>query len=539
MPSLRCSRPFVAVAAAAVSAFAAVLLASPSAGAFCRTVTATPPAGYDPATLGCFDSQGGPGVYDVYWANLCVGYSVNNAGSAVRGISYDQAKTVADAAFAEWAAVTCPSGGHPSVTAQDQGGVDCAKVEYNMSEPNQHVIMFDDANWPYSDSSNTLGLTTVTYDTTDGEIYDADMELNSAQYQLVAAPPVPTGAYDLMTVITHEAGHFLGLAHSADGTAVMYAHYHSDASVPTQDDVDGICTIYPPGGTRTTNAGSLAGCSCDPTPRHGFSTQCGSSLAPAVNPDQNAGICDPGSGGMPLDRTGNKCSVTQAPSSTTRTYGPFGLVALALAAPWMRRWRQRARRGRAQGTLVAFLALVSAGTAGTIGLVSREASASVSVAAVFEDMLRQSTAVAAVTPVERQVVWEDGRIVTYTRVRVDSSIAGELPQDVWVRTLGGAIGKIGQIVEGEPSFVVGQPSLVFLRARSSGRGFEVTARAQGQFAIVTGADKVTRLMSARDVGAILPAAAGASRVARQVLEGRELQDASREIAATWARVRSK
>jgi hypothetical protein len=92
-------------------------------------------------------------------------------------------------------------------------------------------------------------------------------------------------------------------------------------------------------------------------------------------------------------------------------------------------------------------------------------------------------------------------------------------------------------VEGEPSFVVGQPSLVFLRARA--RGFEVTARAQGQFAIVTGADKVARLATARDVGAILPAAAGASRVARQVLDGRELQEASREIAATWTRVHTK
>jgi hypothetical protein len=212
-------------------------------------------------------------------------------------------------------------------------------------------------------------------------------------------------------------------------------------------------------------------------------------------------------------------------------------VALALAAPWLRRWRQRARRARGQGAAVALLALVSAGSAGAIGLVSREASASVSVAAVFDDLVRQSTAIAAVTPVERQVQWEDGRIVTYTRVRVDSAIAGELPQDVWVRTLGGEIGRVGQIVEGEPSFSVGQPSLVFLRARA--RGFEVTARAQGQFAIVAGADKVLRLASAKDVGAILPAVASASRVAREVLEGRELLDASREIAATWARVRTK
>jgi MYXO-CTERM domain-containing protein len=517
---------------AALAAFAAVVLASPTAVAFCRTVTATPPPGYDPASLGCYN----PDAYDVYWANLCVGYSLNSTASPLRGITLQQATAVADSAFAEWSAITCPAGGNPSIKAQDMGPVDCGAVEYNKFEPNQHVIVFRDSNWPYSDSSNTLGLTTVTYDTNDGEIYDADMELNSEQYNLVTTAPAPQGAYDLMTVITHEAGHFLGLAHSADVTAVMYAHYHTGASVPTADDVAGLCSIYPPDGTRVTNAGPITGCACDATPRHGFSSVCGSTLT-TTNPTQNDGICDSGGGSSSGGGSHSRCSLSPASTSTSGTYGPLGLVALALLAPWVRRWRQRARRARAQGAMVAVLALVSAGSAGAIGLVSREASASVSVAAVFEELVRQSTAVAAVTPVERQVQWEDGRIVAYTRVRVDSAISGELPQDVWVRTLGGEIGKVGQIVEGEPSFVVGQPSLVFLRARA--RGFEVTARAQGQFAIVAGADKVSRLTSARNVGAVLPAAAGVARVAREVLEGRELLDASREIAATWARVHAK
>jgi MYXO-CTERM domain-containing protein len=525
---------------AALATFAAVVLASPSAVAFCRTVTETPPPGYDPAASGCYNppspQPNGDGVFNVYWSNLCVGYSLNSAGSPLRGITLQQATAVADAAFAEWSAVACPAGGNPSIKAEDLGPVDCNLPEYNKFQPNQHVIVFDDTNWPYTDSSNTLGLTTVTYDTGDGEIYDADMELNSEQYNLVTTAPAPQGAYDLMTVITHEAGHFLGLAHSADLTAVMYAHYHTGASVPTADDVAGICTIYPPDGTRMTNAGALTACACDPTPRHGFSSVCGSTLT-AANPTQNDGICDSGGGSSSGGGSRSKCSVSQASTSTSGTYGPLGLVALALAAPWVRRWRQRARRAGARGAVVAVLALVSAGSTGAIGLVSREASASVSVAAAFEDLVRQSTAVAAVTPVERQVQWEGGRIVTYTRVRVDSAVAGELPQDVWVRTLGGEIGKVGQIVEGEPSFVVGQPSLVFLRARA--RGFEVTARAQGQFAIVVGADKVSRLASARDVGAILPAAAGASRVAREVLVGREIADASREIATTWARVHTK
>ena len=35
-------------------------------------------------------------------------------------------------------------------------------------------------------------------------------------------PVVPAGAYDFLTVVTHETGHFLGLAHSGNTQATMY-----------------------------------------------------------------------------------------------------------------------------------------------------------------------------------------------------------------------------------------------------------------------------------------------------------------------------
>ncbi len=231
--------------------------------------------------------------------------------------------------------------------------------------------------------------------------------------------------------------------------------------------------------------------------------------------------------------TASQCSVDRAPGTPGRAYAPFGLaVAAGLAA---RRWRRHGRKAGAVGGLLAVLAL---GTAGTIEFAAREARASVSVTAVFDDLVRQSNAIAAVTPVERLVIWEGGRIVTYTRVRVDTAVAGALPQDVWVRSLGGNIGRIGQSVEGEPSFADGQSSLVFLRARDT--GFEVTARAQGQFAITASEGKEPRLASARNVGALLaPAEAGTVRFARDVLEGRALKDASREIAAAWTRLHAK
>jgi hypothetical protein len=250
----------------------AACLASSGARAFCRAVTSSPPAGYDPAASGCF-APSGSGVYQLYWKNLCAGYSLQQDGSLLRHITLDQATQVAAQAFARWSGAGC-LGGAPGIDAHDDGPVACSLAQYDSSGPNQHVIVFRDDSWPYSDSANTLGVTTITYDATDGEIFDADTEINTHDFNIVVGPAATLGGYDLASVLTHEAGHFLGLAHSANTGSVMYARYRPGESILTPDDVSGICTIYPHGGNRATSAGALAGDKCDATPRHGFSKTC-------------------------------------------------------------------------------------------------------------------------------------------------------------------------------------------------------------------------------------------------------------------------
>ena len=44
--------------------------------------------------------------------------------------------------------------------------------------------------------------------------YDADMEVNTAQNKIVTDDDGAQGAYDFESIVTHEAGHFLGLAHT-------------------------------------------------------------------------------------------------------------------------------------------------------------------------------------------------------------------------------------------------------------------------------------------------------------------------------------
>jgi hypothetical protein len=118
----------------------------------------------------------------------------------------------------------------------------------------------------------------------------------------------------------------------------------------------------------------------------------------------------------------------------------------------------------------------------------REAHASVAVAVSLDDLARASGVIARVTALERESRWEDGRIVTYSRARVDDVIAGAMPggaREVRIRTLGGRVGDIGQTVEGEAMLAPSETSIVFLASRSAARitDLVVVGRAQGQLLV--------------------------------------------------------
>lgn len=118
----------------------------------------------------------------------------------------------------------------------------------------------------------------------------------------------------------------------------------------------------------------------------------------------------------------------------------------------------------------------------------REAQASVAIAASLEDVARTSSVIARVTALDRESRWEEGRIVTYSRVRVDDVIAGATPsgaRELRIRTLGGRVGNIGQLVEGEAALAPSERSIVFLAVRSGERPSDVVVvgRAQGQLLI--------------------------------------------------------
>jgi hypothetical protein len=228
------------------AALGSIVVASGDAAAFCRTTTKPLPANYDPTIRGCW-TQGSP----IAWLwDQHVPYQLDAAAS--RQVSLADATNAADQAFARWSSVQC-GGGPPNVTAYNDGPVDASAVAVECKttpcDPTQpgayHLIVFRDDGWAYDEPTNTLALTTVTYGIDSAVLFNAEIEINSHDHTLTTRQPTPPGSFDLQTILTHEAGHFLGLAHATSDTAVMYAYYAHDSRELSADDAAGVCAAYP------------------------------------------------------------------------------------------------------------------------------------------------------------------------------------------------------------------------------------------------------------------------------------------------------
>ncbi len=209
--------------------------------------------------------------------------------------------------------------------------------------------------------------------------------------------------------------------------------------------------------------------------------------------------------------------------------------------------RQRRRQQWSLLPLVLPLALL--GAAGTT-LTAHEASASVAFAASLEDLARAATVIARVTPVERSSVWESGRIVTRTRVRIDNVVAGPTTapgagREIRIRTLGGNVGNIGQLVEGEASFGSdGTSSLLFLApfGGATSETFAVVGRAQGQL-LVRRDGHGREVVRVGDVGKLVerfvPAPLRAAGRPITDLDGAPLETLAIDAKRAWEKARAK
>lgn len=168
-----------------------------------------------------------------------------------------------------------------------------------------------------------------------------------------------------------------------------------------------------------------------------------------------------------------------------------------------------------------------------VSLSNRSAWATVARALELEELVRSSERALVATALEARSSWAyvagRKRIVTDTRVRLDRHLGG--PNDgaeVMVRTLGGQVGDVGQVVHGEALLRIGEPALLFLTPDSRGQ-LGVTGMAQGHFPIRPGADGTPRLAPSPQ----LPELFGPDDSAVRRLAGKSTEEAARLVQRTW------
>lgn len=171
--------------------------------------------------------------------------------------------------------------------------------------------------------------------------------------------------------------------------------------------------------------------------------------------------------------------------------------------------------------------------AGVLSLLARSGQASLARGASLADLAHRSRHALIGLPLAIECRWEyvgaKKRIVTYTRVRVDEPLGGDATDsEIWVRTLGGKVGKTGQIVHGEAMLLLGERALLFLATSKDGV-LEVTEMAQGHFPIRPDGSGTERLMPSPRV----PELRDAERSAARELVGKLVPDARTLVRKAW------
>jgi hypothetical protein len=245
-----------------------VLALTSRAGAFCRTTTC------NVATTDCRPDENGCATVGkplVWGRPMPLAFRFHARGTAL--LVNEEARAAVRDAFFRWTDVVCPTG-RTSLRFIEGEELDVDKPLSPDGEAKESLspfgIYFRDGGWPHPqrNGDGALALTTLSAGADSGRITYADIEINSGERPLSTTE---SGAgIDLQTIVIHEVGHYIGLAHSRVPNAIMNAGLCETGDRCTRDKVAArrlgdddraaVCALYPPGAPPPSSEDS-GGCS--------------------------------------------------------------------------------------------------------------------------------------------------------------------------------------------------------------------------------------------------------------------------------------
>ncbi len=201
---------------------------------FCGTVLLSCPtaSGY-----GLSYTDGGDAVR---WWGSCYQYSIHAEGAP--GLEFEVVQEAIRASFDVWEEPACSY-----FYFEETAPSTCEEIGFFQDRGNMNLLVWRTADWVDQDHEpDAIALTSLTFDTVTGEVFDADIEFN-AEFFDFGVNGENTLA-DIQNTATHEIGHALGLGHSDDPSATMY-----NSAIPgdtikrdlNEDDISGLCALYP------------------------------------------------------------------------------------------------------------------------------------------------------------------------------------------------------------------------------------------------------------------------------------------------------
>jgi hypothetical protein len=174
--------------------------------------------------------------------------------------------------------------------------------------------------------------------------------------------------------------------------------------------------------------------------------------------------------------------------------------------------------------------LVGGSSALATQLLGRSASATIARSLSLPALVQSSGRIVVITALAAESHFEElgrrRRVVTDTRVRIEEALVktDSVESELMVRTLGGSIGRLGELVHGQARLAIGQQCVAFLLQGPDGLHY-VNGMAQGHYPLSS--EKVRRLLMSPDMPKIVDYQSSAVKE----LVGTELGRATARIRA--------